>query len=248
MTAAKIDRRQVNKIRTELRGWGSKHKAAVLAGFFKTGPGEYAEGDRFIGVQVPRIRSIAKKHVSLSLEELSDLIASPIHEERLLALLVLIARFEKTGESERNKIVRFYLKNTRYINNWDLVDLSAHQILGAFLRGRNKKILYRLARSVNFWERRIAIVATFEFIKHFEFADTFKIAGILLKDKEDLIHKAVGWMLREAGKRDQQKEEKFLKKSALAMPRTALRYAIERFSQKERRYYLSLPRKSRCVK
>ncbi len=232
----------MSAIKKELLDCCSKEKAKVSQRFFKTGPGEYAEGDKFIGVQVPDTRIIARRHANLPEKEILDLLHSPIHEERLLALLILIAQFEKAGDKRRNKIYRIYLKNTTRINNWDLVDLSAPQIVGAFLRGKDKKPLYKLAKSQIIWERRIAIISTFEFIKNQEFEEVLKISEMLLKDREDLIHKAVGWMLREAGKRDQRTEEQFLKKHAQQMPRTMLRYAIEKFPEKKRRYYLSIPR------
>ncbi len=232
----------MSAIKKELLDCCSKEKAKVSQRFFKTGPGEYAEGDKFIGVQVPDTRIIARRHANLPEKEILDLLHSPIHEERLLALLILIAQFEKAGDKRRNKIYRIYLKNTTRINNWDLVDLSAPQIVGAFLRGKDKKPLYKLAKSQIIWERRIAIISTFEFIKNQEFEEVLKISEMLLKDREDLIHKAVGWMLREAGKRDQRTQERFLKKHAKQMPRTMLRYAIEKFPEKKRRYYLSIPR------
>ena len=232
----------LSAIKKELWSYGSKEKAKVSQRFFKTGPGEYAEGDKFIGVQVPDTRIIARKHASLSDKEILDLLHSPIHEERLLALLILITQFEKADDKGKKKIYQIYLNNTRRINNWDLVDLSAPRIVGAFLRGKDKKPLYKLAKSQIIWERRISIISTFNFIKHREFEEALKISEMLLKDKEDLIHKAVGWMLREAGKRDQRTEEQFLKKHTQQMPRTMLRYALEKFPEKKRRYYLSIPR------
>lgn len=233
---------QLSAIKKELLDCCSKEKANISRRFFKTGPGEYAEGDKFIGVQVPDTRIIARKHANLPEKDILDLLHSPVHEERLLALLILIARFEKADDKGRNKIYRIYLKNTTRVNNWDLVDLSAPQIVGAFLREKDKKPLYKLAKSQIIWERRIAIISTFDFIKNLEFEEVLKISEMLLKDQEDLIHKAVGWMLREAGKRDQRTQERFLKKHANQMPRTMLRYAIEKFSEKKRRYYLSIPR------
>jgi len=225
------------KARKELWNCGSREKAAVLQGFFKTGPGEYAEGDKFIGARVSDTRKISRKYADLPDKAILDLLHSAIHEERLLALLILISRFEKAEDFQKEKIFRFYLKNTRYINNWDLVDLSAHKIVGAFLNDKNKKPLYRLAKSKLIWERRIAIVSCFYFIKRRKYEDTLKILALLLFDKEDLIHKAAGWMLREVGKRDQNKEEEFLKKHAHYMPRTMLRSAIEKFSEEKRKYY-----------
>jgi len=233
---------QLSAIRKELLDCSSKEKARVSRRFFKTGPGEYAEGDKFIGVQVPDVRIIAGKYANLPEKVTLDLLHSPIHEERLLALLILIAQFGKAGDLERNKIYRLYLKNTTWINNWDLVDLSASQIVGVFLREKDKKPLYKLAKSRIIWERRIAIVSTFALIKNREFKEVLKISEMLLGDREDLIHKAVGWMLREAGKRDQRTEEQFLKKHAKQMPRTMLRYAIEKFPEKKRHYYLFIPR------
>ncbi len=213
-------------------------KAKILRRFFKTGPGEYGEGDIFIGVQVPVIREVAREFQDLSLSQATRLLRSKIHEERLTALLICVMKFAKGGKDERARIFTLYLKNTRYINNWDLVDLSAAKIVGAFLADRPKDVLYRLAHSSSLWERRITIVSTFHFIRQNKFAETLKIAEILLYDKEDLIHKAVGWMLREVGKRDQACEERFLAKHYKRMPRTMLRYAIERFSESKRQAYL----------
>ena len=243
MTGRKKDQEPAQAIRKELVSCSSKAKAKILQRFFKTGPGEYAEGDKFIGVKVPDIRSLASKYVDLRENDVLDLLRSPIHEERFLALLVLIAKFEKSGNKEKKQIYRAYLKNIRYINNWDLVDLSAPQIVGTYLADKNKKPLYRLARSRSLWLRRIAIISTFSFIKRREFSDTVNIARVLLKDKEDLIHKAVGWMLREVGKRGgQEKLEQFLNYYTPQMARTTLRYAIERFPEKLRHKYLSFSR------
>lgn len=231
------------EIKKELRSCGSKEKARILESFFKTGPGEYAQGDKFIGASVPHTRIIARKYADLPMKRILVLLSSSIHEERMLALLILIFRFEKAGGKEKEKIFRLYLKNTRNINNWDLVDLSAPKIAGAFLKDKDKKILYKLASSSIIWERRIAMVSTFSFIRNREFEETLNISALLLKDKEDLIHKAVGWMLREVGKRDQGQEEQFLKKYAGQMPRMMLRYAIEKFPEEKRRYYLSFTRR-----
>ncbi len=228
--------------RKELRSYSSSRKAKVLQGFFKTGLGEYAQGDKFIGVSVPDTRAIARKYASLPDQETLVLLRSPVHEERLLALLILIARFERGCDKEKREIFQLYLKNTASINNWDLVDLSAPKIVGVFLKDKDRNILYKLAKSSIIWERRIAVVSTFSFIKHREFEDTFGISTLLLKDKEDLIHKAVGWMLREVGKLAQTREEEFLKKYVCQMSRTTLRYAIEKFSEEKRRYYLAIPR------
>ncbi len=213
-------------------------KAKVLAGFFKTGKGEYGEGDLFLGLTVPQSRTIAKKFASLTFGSIRELLKSPYHEERLVALLMLAHNYQLGNEEEKERIYSFYLKNTKCINNWDLVDLSAEKIAGAFLLDKRKDILYKLARSENVWERRISIVCTYYFIKNRQFEDTMKISELLLDDKHDLIHKAVGWMLREVGKRNLQAEEEFLKKHCKRMPRTMLRYAIERFPENKRKFYI----------
>ncbi len=228
----------LSAVRKQLEAHASSQKAKILQGFFKTGPGQYGEGDVFIGVTVPNIRTVAKKFPNLAFNNLSQLLCSKIHEERLVALIILVLRFAKSDEKSREEIYNFYLKNTRYINNWDLVDSSAKYIVGAHLFNKDKKILYRLALSKSLWERRIAIIATFYFIEQKSFEETFAIAEILMSDEHDLIHKAVGWMLREVGKRDQNSEEIFLKKHYRRMPRTMLRYAIERFAEPLRKSYL----------
>lgn len=222
-----------------LRSYANKEKARILQRFFKTGPGEYGFGDRFLGVVVPDMRMVAKKVFNqISAGEISKLVFSPYHEERLLGLLVQVMRFERADDIQRKTIYAWFLKNTKRINNWDLVDLTAPNIVGAYLYGRNTKPLYELARSRNLWERRIAIVATHFFIRQRSFDDTCAIVTILLKDKHDLIHKACGWMLREVGKREQRVLEAYLQKHASSMPRTMLRYAIERFCEAKRRHYL----------
>lgn len=227
-------------IRKNLREHSSKEKAAILQKFFKTGPGEYAQNDKFIGVKVPQVRKLAGKcYNGIILNDLSVLLKSPIHEERLLALLILIFQYRKAlSEAAKEEIYDFYLNHISYINNWDLVDLSAGHIIGAFLMNRDKKLLYDLACSSILWEKRIAIVSTSYFIKNRHFSDTLKIAQLLLTDSHDLIHKAVGWMLREVGKRSLDCEERFLKKYYQIMPRTMLRYAIERFPEPLRQSYL----------
>ncbi len=224
------------RLKEELRSKANPKKAKILRGFFKTGKGEYGEGDVFLGVIVPESRTVAKKYASLKLADVIKLLHSEIHEERLTALLIMINEFQ--AGQDRGKIHHLYLKNTKYINNWDLVDLSADKIVGAYLSKKPKSILIKLARSRNFWERRIAIMATFNFIKNNEFKETLKIAKILLNDKHDLIQKAVGWMLREVGKRDLKTEESFLKEYCKEMPRVMLRYAIERFPERKRKRYL----------
>ena len=228
----------LNQIRKELKKQASKEKAKVLQSFFKTGPGEYAEGDIFLGVIVPHIRKIAGRHRDLALDDTIRLLKSKFHEERLTALLILIARFNRDDLKGKKMIYRTYLRHTKYINNWDLVDLSAEHIVGAYLWGKSTKPLDKLARSEMLWERRIAILATFHFIRNHRFSETLKIARLLLRDKEDLIHKAVGWLLREVGKRDRRAEETFLKKHYRRMPRTMLRYAIEKFPENKRQSYL----------
>jgi 3-methyladenine DNA glycosylase AlkD len=216
----------------------NKELGIFLQRFFKTGKGEYGEGDIFAGLKVPVSRKIANQFKDLAFPDLQKIIKSKIHEERLIALFILVAKFKKAGDKEREKIFNFYLKNMRYVNNWDLVDLSAEKIIGAYLIDKNTNLLFELAKSGNIWERRIAIMSTFHFIKAHQFAATLKISEMLLKDKHDLIHKASGWMLREIGKRDIQAEEIFLQKFYTTMPRTMLRYAIEKFPEKKRLDYL----------
>lgn len=279
----------------ELNQLANPEKAKNLARFFKTGQGEYGEGDIFLGITVPEQRALVKKYQNLNLNDCQKLLKSKIHEHRLVALLILVAKFKKfqkysiyqsslssprlrggvpqsgtegcinsttpsplrratppqrggevINKSAQNqykiqqKIFNLYLKNAKYINNWDLVDLSAPNIVGNYLLDKDRKILYRLANSKNLWQRRIAILATFEFIKNNQFDDSIKIAKILLNDNHDLIHKAVGWMLREIGKRDQKLLENFLNQHAHQMPRTMLRYSIEKFPEKKRLYYLKI--------
>ena len=228
----------VQKIKTKLKQIANKEKAEVLQRFFKTGPGEYGEGDVFIGVKVPDLRKVAKDFRDITTEDVIVLLESAIHEERLLALLILVRKYVKGNETAKKRIYRLYLKKTKFINSWDLVDGSAHHIVGDYLMDKNKAPLYRLAKSEDLWERRIAILATFYFIKHGKYEETLKIAKILITDEEDLIHKAVGWMLREIGKRDMIFEEMFLKQHYKEMPRTMLRYAIEKFPEPKRQKYL----------
>jgi 3-methyladenine DNA glycosylase AlkD len=225
------------ELRSELKKAANPSKAKFLSGFFKTGKGEYGEGDIFLGITVPETRKIAIKYRNLALKNVESLLKSKIHEERLCALLLLVNNYENNSR-ERDKIFDFYLRNTKYINNWDLVDLSSHEIVGDYLLDKKKSVLYKLAKSKNIWERRIAMISTYAFIRNQQFNDVLRISAILLKDKHDLIHKAVGWMLREAGKRNQQVEEDFLRKHYKGMPRTMLRYAIEKFPEKKRKAYL----------
>jgi len=228
----------IQKIKKRLKQLANREKAEVLQRFFKTGPGEYGEGDVFIGVKVPDLRKVEKDFQDISTEDVIVLLESAIHEERLLALLILVRKYVKGNQTAQKRIFRLYLKKTKFINSWDLVDGSAHHIVGDYLMDKNKAPLYRLAKSEDLWERRIAILATFYFIKHGKYEETRKIAKILLTDKEDLIHKAVGWMLREIGKRDMTFEEMFLKQHYKEMPRTMLRYAIEKFPEPKRQKYL----------
>ena len=227
------------QIQVEFRKLADQGDAEILAGFFKTGPGEYGEGDRFLGIRVPTIRSVARRHADLPLPGIRALLKSVYHEERLLALLIMVLQFQRGDEAKRRALYELYLSSTDRINNWDLVDLSAQQIVGAWLFDRSRRPLRGLARSASLWERRIAIVATYHYIKQGDVSDTLSIAEILLHDTHDLIHKAAGWMLREVGKRDRAEEERFLRRHYRAMPRTMLRYAIERFPEPLRRAYLA---------
>ena len=222
-----------------LKASANPEKVKVYQRFFKTGKGEYGEGDVFLGLAVPETRKIAKEFLHLSFEEIKKHLQSKYHEERLAALLILVERYKNTKEEKiKKQIVNFYLDNAKFINNWDLVDLTADKILRDYLLNKEKNILCALAKSDNLWERRIAIISTFEFIKSKQFEDTFKISELLLNDNHDLIHKAVGWMLREAGKRDVNVLEYFLKTHYKKMSRIALRYATEKFPEEKRRRYL----------
>ena len=227
-------------LKKELKSLKKPDKADSLQRFFKTGKGEYGEGDIFLGLKTAETNGVAEKYKELSFLELKKLLASKIHEERSVAVMILNRQFQKGNFKEKEKIHEFYLKNLSGINNWDLVDTSAYRIIGEYLdlSGKSRKFLYEFAKSDNLWKRRIAIITTYHFIRKREFKDTLKIAEILLNDKEDLIHKAVGWMLREIGNRDLATEERFLKKYYQKMPRTMLRYAIEKFPEKKRKNYL----------
>ncbi|KAI9132475.1 DNA alkylation repair protein [Acaryochloris sp. CCMEE 5410] len=206
--------------------------------FFKTGAGEYGEGDQFLGIRVPVLRQQVTRYQKLPNDELIRLLQSPFHEERLFALLIWVKQFQTGSEKEQAHLYDLYLRHTQFINNWDLVDSSAYQIVGAFLERKDRQPIYPLAQSQSLWERRIAMMATFQWIRNHDFEDALAIAKLLLHDKEDLIHKAVGWMLREIGKRDLETEKAFLKAHYQEMPRTMLRYAIEKFPQSERQRYL----------
>lgn len=225
-------------LKKDLRNLADFEKANLLQRFFKTAKGQYGEGDIFLGIIVPNTRKVAKRYKDLSLSEIKKALYSRIHEERLCALFILVEKFATTNLVEQKKIYDFYIKNAKQANNWDLVDLSAPKIVGAYLLNKNKAILYKFAKSKNLWEKRISILATFWFIKNKKYIDSFKIAEILMNDKHDLIHKAVGWMLREIGKRNLAEEEKFLQKYKGKLPRTTLRYAIEKFEEGKRLRYL----------
>ena len=226
------------KVLKDLESKKDKDQARILSYFFKTKKGQYGEGDIFWGIKVPVQRIISKKFKDLSLEDIQILLDSKVHEVRLTGLFILIERYNIS--ENKKEIFKFYLKNTKNINNWDLVDLSAPKILGDFLINNSKeiKVLYNLVKSDNLWERRIAILSTVAFIKNNNFEETLKIAEILLKDEHDLIHKSVGWMLREIGKRDKNKEKEFLNNYYRIMPRTMLRYSIEKFDPKEKEFYM----------
>jgi len=226
---------QLTNLRREIKSLADPERAKHSLRFFRTGPGEYGEGDKFLGLTVPQCRQLVRKYKDLSLSDITELLHSEYHEERLIALLLLVHNFSKDSQ----KIYDLYLKSTKYINNWDLVDLTAPRIVGEYLLDKPVDILFKLAKSKSLWERRIAILATFAFIYKGEPKPTLKIAEMLLHDKEDLIHKAVGWMLREVGKRCGQKPlTDFLNQHYKSMPRTMLRYSIERFPEKTRKEYL----------
>jgi 3-methyladenine DNA glycosylase AlkD len=229
---------QTRQLITKLKRLGDPEIAAHSRRFFKTGKGEYAEGDKFLGIRVPGLKKCAKEYHDIPIENTLELLRSPFHEARQLALFIMVKRYLSKDSTERGHIYKSYLSHTAYVNNWDLVDCSAEHIVGAHLFDGDKDPIYRLAVSKSLWERRIAVMATFHFIKRNQFSDTLAIAGLLLKDPEDLIHKAAGWMLREVGKRDLRAEEKFLVKFYREMPRTMLRYAIEKLPEKKRQAYL----------
>lgn len=226
------------ELRKSVKEKSDKGLSIFLQRFFKTGKGEYAEGDVFAGIKVPVSRKIAKQHLDLSFTDLQKLLKSKIHEERLIALLILVERYKKSDEKDKERIFNFYIKNIESVNNWDLVDLTAEKIIGAYLFDKKKDLLYKFARSENLWKRRIAVISSFYFIQNYYYRDTLKIAKILLDEKHDLIQKAAGWMLREIGKRDFITEEKFLQVNYKKMPRTMLRYAIEKFPEEKRQKYL----------
>jgi len=228
----------LNKLKKELKSLADPERARHESRYFKTGKGEYGEGDIFLGIKTVLKRQLAKKYVDLSLKDVEFLMTSKFHDYRQIALFVITNKYIKGDDKLRKEIFNFYLNHTKYINNWDLVDISAHKIVGDYLLNKDRKILYKLAKSKDLWEKRISIISTFAFIDEDDFKDSLQIAEILLHDEHDLIHKAVGWVLREVGKKDQDVEEKFLKKYYSVMPRTILRYAIEKFEENKRQKYL----------
>jgi len=229
---------QLSELQEEVKKIADPQRAKFLSGYFKTGKGEYGEGDIFLGITVPVSRQFARKYKDLKFSEITKLLKSKFHEKRLIALLILVHNFNLKDEKIKKEIYEFYLNNTKHINNWDLVDLSSHEIVGKYLLDKNTDILIKLAKSENIWERRIAVISTFEFIRNNRFNESLMLAKILLQDEHDLMRKAVGWMLREIGKRDLKIEIKFLDEHYRKMPRTMLRYAIERFPEKLRMSYL----------
>ena len=229
----------LDQIKRDLSQLSDPNRAKKLSGFFKTGKGQYGEGDVFLGIPVPEQRKVAKKYIDLSLNDIQELLNNKIHEHRFTALVILTSKYRKAEKSGKEEIFSFYIQNTENINNWDLVDLSAPRIVGDYLVNKDRSILYKLAKSNCLWERRISILSTFIFIDNNDFEDALNISELLLHDKHDLIHKAVGWALREIGKRNQNVEERFLTKYCLHMPRTMLRYAIEKFDEKKKKFYLT---------
>lgn len=226
------------QVKTEIKKLSNPEHATKLQGFFKTDKGKYGEGDIFLGVRVPDQRRIAKKYKNIPLTDVIELLQSGIHEHRLTALFILTEQFNRGDEEARQRIVDMYLGNTAYVNNWDLVDSSAHKILGAWLVDKARDVLYEMAESENLWERRISIISTFAFINRGDLADALALARALIEDGHDLIHKASGWVLREVGKKDQSALETFLLEHYEKMPRTMLRYAIERLPEERRRFYM----------
>ncbi|MBT4651672.1 DNA alkylation repair protein [Candidatus Woesearchaeota archaeon] len=225
-------------IEKELRKLSDPVRAKHSQRFFKTGPGEYGEGDVFLGLTMPQVRIVAKKYFKeIDYSSVQELVESKYHEFRMCALVMLVYKYEKFA-SERKEIYEFFLKNTKYINNWDLVDVTVPRTVGFYLVDHDRSVLYKLVKSKDLWERRISVLATFAFIRNNDFKDSLKISEILLNDKHDLIHKAVGWMLREIGKRDESVLEEFLDKHVTEMPRTMLRYSIERLEEGKRKGYL----------
>jgi 3-methyladenine DNA glycosylase AlkD len=232
--------RGLSPLQVALRGYARHEKARILARFFKTAPGEYGEGDRFLGVTVPDVRRLVRSHRVVATSDIRRLADSPYHEDRLFGLLLLVRNYEQADLADREKLFRTYLSLKHRINNWDLVDVTAPNILGMHLMTKSRKLLHRLAASSRLWDRRLAIVSTLAFIRKHDFSTTFELARKLMADSEDLIHKATGWMLREIGKRDLSPLVVFLHQNAAHMPRTMLRYAIERFPENRRKAFLSM--------
>ncbi|XOU94850.1 MAG: DNA alkylation repair protein [Candidatus Kerfeldbacteria bacterium] len=228
-----------NQLIKELKKLGNKTRALHSQRFFKTGRGEYGEGDIFLGIIMPVQRELTLKYLDLSLVDIQKLINSKIHEHRMVGLLIVTYRFKKANDKEKESLFKFYIKNSKKINNWDLVDVTCHKVVGVYLFDKKRDLLFRWARSNNLWEKRLSIISTAFFISRNDLDDTYKISKILLKDDHDLIHKAVGWMLREAGKRDKQRLVRYLDQYANKMPRTMLRYSIEKFTPKERKYFMN---------
>ena len=230
----------MTSIKQELKKRANPKKAKLLSGFFKIGKGHYGEGDVFLGVMVPQSREVARQFLNLELKEVERSLFSKFHEERLVALLILVEKYKRGNKDVKEEIFNFYLKNTKWINNWDLVDLTSHKIVGEWLLDKDRNILYELAKSENLWEKRISIISCFAFIRNNDFKDALEISKILFNDKHDLIHKAVGWVLIEIGKINLKAEEKFLQEEGRYknMPRTMLRYAIEKFDESRRKKYL----------
>lgn len=230
--------KKLSELRKKIKEIANPDISKTMQWFFKTSKGEYGEGDVFVGLKVPAQRKLAREFGDLTLSDLKRLLNSHIHEERLISLFILIHKYDNGNEKDKSNIFSFYIENIKGVNNWDLVDLSAPKIVGNYLLDKDKSLLEKFAKSHNLWKRRIAILSTQEFIKNNKFDTTLKIARILINDEHDLIHKAVGWMLREIGKRDLMAEEKFLKVYYKKMPRTMLRYAIEKFHEAKRKKYL----------
>lgn len=228
----------INDLKKELKSLANPQKAALFMRFFKTGKGEYGYGDKFFGLTVPQQRELSVKYKDIETDDIFSLLKDPVHECRLTALLILVDKYRSSGKRDREKIAKLYLKNARFVNNWDLVDTSAHVILGDYFLDKPRNILFKLAASENLWERRIAVLTTYNFIRNNDFDDAIKLYTMLLNDKHDLMHKAVGWMLREAGKRNINVLISFLDKHCTIMPRTMLRYSIEKLPEKIRKEYL----------
>ena len=233
---------RVETIISELMAYQQADKQEILPRFFKTGKGEYGEGDRFMGVSVPQVRLVSKRNRDISLDEVEQLLASPWHEARQCALFILTLQYQRAKAEERKIIVDFYLSHTDRINNWDLVDVSAHYIIGDYLLSHSREILYQLAESPSLWENRIAMVSTYAFIRKGELDDTYALATRMMHHPHDLMHKAIGWMLREAGKKDVERLTRYVKQYAGQMPRTMLRYAIEKLEDGLRQEIMKIPR------